>query len=94
MDRHHLLSPHIKNNKGESHMVQPVKFDTKEDLYRFSELASHEDFNIYISTDYGQLDAKSLLALFTILGKDVNIVAPDHASVDDFMKFLKKYNRD
>ena len=75
-------------------MVQPVKFETKEDLYRFSELASHEDFNIYISTDYGQLDAKSLLALFTILGKDVNIVAPDHTSVDDFMKFLKKYNRD
>ena len=34
-------------------MIQPVKFDTKEDLYRFSELASKEDFNIYISTPYG-----------------------------------------
>ena len=53
-------------------MVQPVKFETKEDLYRFSELASQEDFNIYISTQYGQLDAKSLLALFPILGKEVN----------------------
>lgn len=74
-------------------MVQPVKFETKEDLYRFSELASHEDFGIYISTPYGQLDAKSLLALFTILGKDVNIVAPDHASADKFMKFLKKYSQ-
>ena len=74
-------------------MVQPVKFETKEDLYRFSELASKEDFNIYLSTEYGYLDAKSLLALFTILGKDVNIVAPDHASADEFMKFLKKYNR-
>ena len=74
-------------------MVQPVKFETKEDLYRFSELASKEDFNIYISTQFGQLDAKSLLALFTILGKDVNVVAPDHASADDFMKFLDKYNR-
>jgi len=74
-------------------MVQPVKFDTKEDLYRFSELASQEDFNIYISTPYGQLDAKSLLALFTILGKDVNVVAPDHASADKFIAFLKKYNQ-
>ena len=74
-------------------MVQHVKFETKEDLYRFSELASHEDFNIYLSTPYGQLDAKSLLALFTILGTDVNVVAPDHTSADDFMKFLKKYNR-
>lgn len=74
-------------------MVQPVKFETKEDLYRFSELASKEDFNIYISTQYGQLDAKSLLALFTILGKEVNIVAPDHASADKFYDFLKRYSK-
>lgn len=74
-------------------MVQPVKFETKEDLYRFSELASQEDFNIYISTKYGQLDAKSLLALFTILGRDVNIVAPDHADADKFLAFLKKYSQ-
>ena len=73
-------------------MIQPVKFETKEDLLRFSELASKQDFNIYISTAYGQLDAKSLLALFTILGKEVNIVAPDHASADKFMDFLDEYN--
>ena len=40
-----------------------------------------------------QLDAKSLLALFTILGKDVNVVAPDHASADKFVNFLNKYNQ-
>lgn len=74
-------------------MIQPVKFETKEDLYRFSELASKEDFNIYIGTAYGQLDAKSLLALFTILGKDVNIVASDHASAAKFQAFLEKYER-
>lgn len=74
-------------------MVQTIKFKTKEDLYRFSELASKEDFNIYISTDYGQLDAKSLLALFTILGEEVNVVAPDHANASEFIAFLEKYNR-
>ena len=73
-------------------MIQSVKFETKEDLYRFSDLASQQDFNIYISTPYGQLDAKSILALFTILGKDVNIVAPDHARVDEFLAFLDAYN--
>ena len=72
-------------------MTQSVKFNSKEDLLRFSELASKENFNIYISTDYGQLDAKSLLALFTILGKDVKVVAPDHADVDEFLAFLRKY---
>ena len=73
-------------------MVTPIKFETKEDLFRFSELASKQDFNIYIGTEYGQLDAKSLLALFTILGREVNIVAPDHASADKFIKFLDAYN--
>ena len=74
-------------------MIQPIKFETKEDLYRFSELASQEDYNIYISTQYGQLDAKSLLALFTILGKEVNVVASDHASAEKFMAFLNNYNQ-
>ena len=72
-------------------MVQPVKFETQEDLFRFSELASKQDFNIYISTSHGLLDARSLLGLFTILGQDVNIVAPDHGSADKFSKFLHKY---
>lgn len=74
-------------------MTQSVKFETKEDLYRFSELASKENFSIFISTPYGQLDAKSLLALFTILGKDVNVVASDHTDAIDFKAFLDKYNK-
>ena len=72
-------------------MTSSIKFNSKEDLYQFSELASKEDFNIYISTPFGQLDAKSLLALFTILGKDVNIVAPDHVRADEFNDFLAKF---
>ena len=74
-------------------MIQPIIFKTKEDLYRFSDLASRENYNIYISTPYGQLDAKSLLALFTILGKEVNVVAPDHADAHAFCAFLEKYGR-
>lgn len=74
-------------------MIQPIRFESQEDIYRFSELAAKEDFNIYISTSYGQLDAKSLLALFTILGKDVNIVAPDHTSPEAFFAFLEKYHK-
>ena len=71
-------------------MIYPYKINTKEDLYRLSELASKEDYPIYISTSLGQLDAKSLLALFTILGKEVNLVAPDHANSEDFVRFIEK----
>ena len=75
-------------------MTSTVKFNTHKDIIRFSELASQEDFNILISTAFGQLDAKSLLALFTLLGKDVTVVAPDSADVDKFNEFLSKYQKD
>ena len=74
-------------------MIYPYKIETKEDLYRLSELASKEDYPIYISTDLCQLDAKSLLALFTILGAEVNLVAPDHTKSEDFMHFIEKLQK-
>ena len=46
------------------------------------------------SPEKGYLYAKSLLALFTILGKEVNIVAPDHSKADNFFKFLQKYSKE
>jgi hypothetical protein len=71
-------------------MIHPYKINSKEDLYKLSELACKEDFPIYISTDYGQIDARSLLGLFTIIGKDINLVAPDHSDADDFFKFINQ----
>jgi hypothetical protein len=69
-------------------------FETKEQLQKFSELASKQDFNVYLSTSYCQLDARSLLSLFTTLGKEVTIVASDHANVDDFFKFVEKWKKE
>ena len=74
-------------------MIYPYVINTKEDLYRLSEMASKENYPIYISTEYGQLDAKSLLALFTILGKEINLVAPDHASGEDFIQFIENLQK-
>jgi hypothetical protein len=74
-------------------MTYPVKIETKEDLYKLSELASKEDFSIYLSTSTGLLDAKSILALFTILGKEVNLIAPDHVDVIKFGKFIEKLSK-
>ena len=71
-------------------MVHPYKINSKEDLYRLSELASKEDYPIYISTPYGQIDARSLLGLFTVVGQDINLVAGDHACAKEFTKFINK----
>jgi hypothetical protein len=71
-------------------MIYPYKITSKEDLYKLSELACQEDFPIYISTAYGQIDARSLLGLFTILGKDINLVAGDHTCAKEFSNFIAK----
>ena len=71
-------------------MIHPYKITSKEDLIRLSELACKEDFPIYISTPYGQIDARSLLGLFTIVGQDINLVAGDHACAKEFGKFINK----
>lgn len=70
----------------------PFKVESKEDLQRLSELASKEDYNIYLSTSTAMFDAKSLLALFTLLGKEVSLIAPDHADSKKFAKFIEKLN--
>lgn len=74
-------------------MTYPFKINTKEDLYRLSEMASKEDFSIYLSTSTEIFDAKSLLALFTILGKEVNLTAPDHIDAEKFTKFIEKLEK-
>lgn len=74
-------------------MTYPFRIESKEDLLRLSELASKEDFSIYLSTSSETFDAKSLLALFNILGKEVSLTAPDHIDAEKFTKFIEKLNK-
>lgn len=74
-------------------MTYPFRVESKEDLLRLSELASKEDFSIYLSTNSETFDAKSLLALFNILGKEVSLTAPDHIDAEKFTKFIEKLNK-
>ena len=71
-------------------MIHSYKIESTEDIVRLSELACKEDYPIYISTPYGQIDARSLLGLFTVVGQDINLVAPDHACAKEFSKFINK----
>ena len=71
-------------------MTYPYVIKTKEDLLKISTLACEEDFPVYISANSTMIDAKSLLALFTILGKEVNLVAPDHVASEKFSQFINK----
>ena len=71
-------------------MTYPYKINSTDDIVKLSELACKEDYPIYISTPYGQIDARSLLGLFTVVGQDINLVAPDHYCAKEFTKFINK----
>jgi hypothetical protein len=74
-------------------MVHPITLKTKEDVLRLNDLATKENFNLKVSTGSIIIDAKSLLALFTILGKEVHLTVPDHVEVEKFSKFIKKLSK-
>ena len=71
-------------------MVYSYNITSSEDLIKLSELAGKEDFPIYISTNYGLLDARSLLGLFTIGNQQITLVAGDHTCAKEFTKFINK----
>ena len=71
-------------------MTCPIKLRTIKDVRRLNEIASKQDFTMYVSDKNGTvfIDARSLLALFALIGRDINLVAPDHVSADDFFKVI------
>ena len=71
-------------------MTYKVQLDNKEDIIKLSEIASEQPFEINVSEGLVTINAKSLLALFTLIGKQVNLVAPDHADPQKFIEAVKK----
>ena len=71
-------------------MVHPITLKTKEDVLRLNDLATKENFNLKVSTGSIIIDAKSLLALFALIGKKVNLVVSDRTDPETFSHFIKK----
>ena len=71
-------------------MTYTVQLDKVEDIQKLSEIASEQPFEINVSKGCITVNAKSLLALFTLIGEKVNLVAPDHANPQEFMDAVKK----
>lgn len=71
-------------------MVYPVSVKTVEEAKHLNQVATKQDFNIYLSYGNVMIDLKSLLGIFTLLGKECNLVAPDHVKAEDFVKALKQ----
>ena len=61
-------------------MVKKLDIKSKEQVEKINDLACHTPYEVWLSTDTLMLDARSLLGLYALIGKRVNVVTED--SVD------------
>lgn len=59
-------------------MIIKGHINSIEDVKRVSEVASRQMFDIFLHTEDTLADAKTNLALYTLVGKDVDIVVEDN----------------
>lgn len=71
-------------------MTQELTITGAEQVKRISELASREDYNILASCGSVLLDARSIMGLFSLIGKKATIVASDHANAKEFGRLVEK----
>lgn len=72
-------------------MVKSISLKTREDIIKVNNIACSKPYNVTISCGYSSYDAKSLLSLFTLLGKsNCLLVLPDHLQQPEMRKILKQ----
>jgi len=67
-----------------------INITSKDQIERISRLASREPYDVYLSTDTVILDARSLVGLFSLVGKRVRMVAGDRVDPQAFCRLVDK----
>lgn len=62
-----------------------VKINTKEDVYNIHKVANKQMYDMFILYEQNTYNSKSLLILYTLIGKDVEIMAPDYVDPVEFI---------
>lgn len=75
-------------------MTANVMLKSMEDIQNLNKVASQQAFNLSVSRGSVIVDARSLLALFTLIGSQVSIVAPDGVSPKEFFRSIKRMKLD
>lgn len=60
------------------------------DIYRINEIAQKLPYEMSISCGREMYDAKSFIALFNLIGRDVTFVVEDWVDKKDFQRALRK----
>ena len=71
-------------------MTKTIQITDKQQVERISDLASKAPYDVWLTDDTVMLDARSLLGLFALVGKRVNVVAEDNVNPRAFAKLESK----
>jgi hypothetical protein len=71
-------------------MVKYIDIKSREQVEKISELASEQPYEVWLSNDLVMLDARSLLGLYSLVGKHVAVVAEDDVNSKAFSKLVDK----
>lgn len=71
-------------------MTKTVQLNTIEEIQRLNQVATTQEYDLFVHCGNIMIDAKSLLALFALLGRQVSVVAPDEICPKHFSKTIKR----
>ena len=71
-------------------MTKSINITSNRQVERISELAIKAPYEVWLSDGTVMLDARSLLGLFALVGKRVNVVAEDYVNPHAFEKLVNK----
>lgn len=71
-------------------MILKGHINNIDDIQRINRIVSEQEFEVFISSGDMMFDARSFVALFNLIGKDVNIIVEDDIDNKVFSKMVKK----
>jgi len=79
-----------RNWKEGIFMTRTIEIKDEAQVKRINRLASKEPYEIWLSSDAVMLDARSLLGLFTLIGKKARVVAEDNVDPREFSQLVSR----
>lgn len=74
-------------------MTFEIKLNSPKDVKTLNDIAFNYDGELTVNCGSTIINAKSILALFTLIGrKNINLVASDHDNPKKFAEIVKKLN--
>lgn len=71
-------------------MIYSTELKNKEDVLRLNKEATKNLIKILVESGSILVDARSLLALYALIGKKVKLIASDREDAKEFADFVKK----